>query len=108
MEQDEKTAGEELKNVHLKSFGERLSRIRRLHYQTQLRYAFAQDFTLNLAKCFDNIKERHHVNSKIQVTYPPVLQRIVQSQKDVLGNIGRDLDNLPLRIEAQQSMVRAS
>ncbi|KAF2824586.1 hypothetical protein CC86DRAFT_296005 [Ophiobolus disseminans] len=103
MKLDDKDTNEESKD--LRSFGQELSKIRKLHYRTQLRHAFALDFALNLARCFDSIEKSHCVESETQSKYPHVLRRIVQSQKDVLGNIGRNLDNLPLRIEAQQSMM---
>lgn len=108
MKLDDKNTNEESEDVHLRSFGQELSKIRKLHYRTQLRHSFALDLALNLARCFDSIEKSHCVESETQSKSPHVLRRIVQGQKDVLANIGRTLDNLPLRIEAQQSMVRAS
>jgi hypothetical protein len=108
MKLDDKNTNEKSEDVHLRSFGQELCKIRKLHYRTQLRHAFALDFSLNLARCFDSIEKSHCVKSETQSKHPHVLRRIVQSQKDVLQNIGRNLDNLPLRIEAYQSMVRAS
>jgi hypothetical protein len=107
MELDEKNTNEKSEDVHLRSFGQELSRLRKLHYRAQLRYAFALDFALKLARCFESIQKSHCVVSETQPKHPHVLSRIVQSQEDVLRNIGRNLDNLPLRIEAHQSIVRA-
>lgn len=107
MELDDKNTNEGSEDGHLRSFGQELSKIRKLHYQTQLRHAFALDFALKLVRCFDRIEKSYCVGSETQSKSPHALRGIVQGQKDVLGNIGRTLDNLPLRIEAQQSMVRA-
>jgi hypothetical protein len=77
MKLDDKNTNEKSEDVHLRSLGQELSKIRKLHYRTQMRHAFALDFALNLARCFDSIEKSHCVESEIQSKHPHVFRRIV-------------------------------
>lgn len=81
-----------------------LFRMRRRHFMLQRRWRFAQELARNLARCFDHIEGREA--SQNPGKYSAKLRDGVQEQHFILGIMRHDLDNLTLRINAQQTVVR--
>ncbi|KAK2762828.1 hypothetical protein FQN54_001003 [Arachnomyces sp. PD_36] len=80
-----------------------LFNMRRKHLMLHRRWMFAQEFAEILARCFRTIEKR--CSSLEPVEYSASLAERVRTQKSILGTVLHDLETIPLRIDAQQTMI---
>ena len=83
-----------------------LFHLRKRHFMLNRRWLFAREMAKNLTSCFDRIEKRN--STEEPVAYSATLRDTVLSHEAFLGSLLHDLDTTPLRIEAQQTMVRVN
>jgi hypothetical protein len=106
--QDEKFVTQSSTDTNtFKGVREILFHFRRQHLLLHRQLLFGQELARNLCTCFDKLQRKYTSDrpGERKVAYSATLREIVVDGVENLATLKLDLENLPLRIDAQQSML---
>ncbi|KAL1874774.1 hypothetical protein VTK73DRAFT_193 [Phialemonium thermophilum] len=84
---------------------ESLYKMRRTYLSLHARWSLAKDLASNVARCFDILEQRANSRDEDPITYSRVLRNKLRSESANLDLLLHDLDAMPMRMDAQQTML---